>query len=130
MRQLYDEMCTWLSQHPISTGGCLAIVLTAIRIRLSEDRNSMTASTVLLEGLSCGLLSMAFSYTAINVCGLDSSIGVFCGATAGFIGVDRLKALFIRILDAYLSRSLQKSSGDVPAVYNTRKDDGDDEDEL
>lgn len=129
MRPLYDEICSWLAQHPISTGGGLAIALTAIRIRLSEDRNSMTASTVLLEGLSCGLLSMAFSYTAINVCGLDSSIGVFCGATAGFIGVDRLKALLIRVLDAYLSRGIQKSSGDAPAVYNTRKDD-DDEDGL
>ena len=88
----------------------------------------MTASTVLLEGLSCGLLSMAFSYTTINVCGLDPSVGVFCGATAGFIGVDRLKALLIRILDAYLSRSLRKSSGDATAVYNTRKD-GDSDDE-
>ena len=127
MRQVYDELCAWLTQHPISTGGCLAVVLTAIRIRLSEDRASRTVSTVLLEGLSCGLLSMAFSYTAINVCGLDSSVGVFCGATAGFIGVDQLKLLFLRMIDAYLSRRTHGLPGEQSSLYNTRGGDDDGE---
>ncbi len=100
MQNLYDRICEWLSIHPISTGGCLAVILTAIRIALSETNKSF--GFVCLEGIACGLLSMAFSYTAINLMHLDPSIGILIGSTAGFIGIERIQTLMIKLLDLWL----------------------------
>lgn len=100
MKDLYNDICQWLTNNPISTGGVLALILTGIRVAMAENKKSF--GLVCLEGLCCGLLSMAFSYSAINMLHLDPSVGVLFGATAGFIGLDRLKALFIALIDSYL----------------------------
>lgn len=99
---LYDRIAEWLTAHPISTGGALALVLTALRVLMAEDRKPF--GMVCVEGLACGLLSMAFSSAATGMLGVDNSVGVLIGASAGFIGLDRMKALFIRVIDAYISR--------------------------
>lgn len=102
MGNLYDRISEWLTAHPITTGGALALILTGLRVLMAEDRKSF--GMVCVEGLACGLLSMAFSYTAIGMLGMDNSIGVLIGSSAGFIGIDRTKLLFIRFLDAYIAR--------------------------
>lgn len=101
MRDFYDQICAWLSEHPISTGGLLALLLTAIRVGLSETNKSF--GFVCLEGLACGLLSMAFSYAAINMMHFDPSVGILIGSTAGFIGIERIQTLMIKILDAWIA---------------------------
>lgn len=101
MKEFYDALCDWLQIHPISTGGCLAIILTGLRVAMAEGNKSF--GMVCLEGLSCGLLSMAFSYAAVNMFGVDNSVGILIGASAGFVGIDRLKAIFIRLIDTYLA---------------------------
>ena len=83
-------------------------MLTSLRLGLSETSRSF--GFVCLEGLSCGLLSMAFSYAAIGMLGVDNSVGVLIGATAGFIGVDRLKLALIKILDLWLARQTPGSA--------------------
>lgn len=108
MQNWYDRIAEWLTLHPVSTGGGLALVLTALRTGLSEESRSF--GYVCLEGLSCGLLSMAFSYSAVGLLGVDNSIGVLIGASAGFIGVDRIKWVMIRVLDAWVY-SKAKGSG-------------------
>lgn len=102
MRDLYDTVCEWLSAHPITTGGILAIVLTGLRVAMSEDKK--TFGYICLEGLACGLLSMAFSYAAIGMLGVDNSVGVLIGSSAGFIGIDRIRVLFILLLDKYVTK--------------------------
>lgn len=102
MKDFYDSLCQWLTDHPISTGGALALILTALRIAMAENNKSF--GFVCIEGISCGFLSMAFSYAAIGMLGVDNSVGVLIGASAGFIGLDRLKMLFIKIIDTYLDR--------------------------
>ena len=109
MHDYYDNFTAWLQAHPVTTGGGLALALTALRIGLSETSRSF--GFVCLEGLSCGLLSMALSYAAIGLLGVDSSVGVLIGATAGFIGVDRLKLALIKILDLWLTRAAPGSGG-------------------
>lgn len=104
MHDYYDNFTDWLQSHPVTTGGGLALVLTGLRIGLSETSRSF--GFVCLEGLSCGLLSMALSYAAIGLLGVDNSVGVLIGATAGFIGVDRLKLALIKILDLWLARAV------------------------
>lgn len=99
----YDNFTDWLQSHPVTTGGGLALALTGLRIGLSETNRSF--GFVCLEGLSCGLLSMALSQSAIGLLGVDSSVGMLIGATAGFIGVDRLKLVLIKILDLWLARA-------------------------
>lgn len=108
MNDLYDRLADWLQAHPVTTGGGLALVLTSLRLGLSETSRSF--GFVCLEGLSCGLLSMAFSYAAIGLLGVDNSVGVLIGATAGFIGVDRLKLALIKILDLWLARQAPGSA--------------------
>lgn len=100
VKDFYDALCEWLSIHPITTGGMLALILTALRVALSETSRSF--SYVCMEGLACGFLSMAFSYTAINMLGVDPSIGTLIGATAGFIGIERTRAFMIKLLDAWI----------------------------
>ena len=113
MKDLYEALCEWLSIHPITTGGILAVTLTAFRVALAENRKSF--GFVCLEGLSCGLLSMAFSYTAINMLNMDPSIGIFMGSTAGFIGLERIQALFIRLLDKWVAiKTGEKNDGNAP----------------
>lgn len=102
MKDFYDAFCEWLSIHPITTGGCLALILTALRVAMSEDNKSF--KFVCLEGVACGFLSMALSYTAIHLLNLDSSIGVFIGSTAGFIGIERTRAFMVRLLDSWVAR--------------------------
>lgn len=104
MKDFYDSFCEWLSIHPITTGGILAIILTAFRVIMAEDKKSF--GLVCLEGLSCGLLSMAFSYAAIGMLGVDNSVGVLIGGSAGFVGLDRMKALFIAGVDRFLERKV------------------------
>lgn len=101
MNNWYDRISEWLTAHPISTGGALALILTALRVIMAEDNKSF--GMVCVEGLACGLLSMAFSYAATGMLGVDNSVGVLIGASAGFIGLDRMKSLFIRAIDAYLA---------------------------
>lgn len=103
MHNYYDNFADWLQSHPVTTGGGLALALTGLRIGLSETNRSF--GFVCLEGLSCGLLSMALSQSAIGLLGVDSSVGMLIGATAGFIGVDRLKLALIKILDLWLARA-------------------------
>lgn len=107
MHNYYDNLTDWFQAHPVTTGGGLALVLTALRIGLSETNRSF--GFVCLEGLSCGLLSMALSQSAIGLLGVDSSVGMLIGATAGFIGVDRLKLALIKILDLWLARAVPGS---------------------
>jgi hypothetical protein len=64
-----------------------------------------------MEGVACGLLSMSFSYAAINLMSLDPSVGIFIGSTAGFIGVERLRILFIKLIDLYLGNKSRKTDG-------------------
>ena len=110
MKDLYEAVCGWLSAHPITTGGALALILTGLRVAMSEHKKSF--GMVCLEGVSCGLLSMAFSYTAINMLNLDPSIGIFIGSTAGFIGVERIQTLMIKILDMWLANRLERKGGE------------------
>lgn len=110
MRELYDHLCSWLSAHPITTGGVLALILTGLRVAMSENKKSF--GMVCLEGVSCGLLSMAFSYTAINMLHLDPSIGIFIGSTAGFIGVERIQTLMLKIIDMWLAHRLERKDRD------------------
>ena len=111
VKDLYDSLCEWLSAHPITTGGVLALILTGLRVGLSETKKSF--GFVCLEGLACGLLSMAFSYAAINMMNFDPSIGIFIGSTAGFIGIERIQTLMIKILDAWIaSRSGHNKEND------------------
>lgn len=98
---LYDRVAEWLTAHPISTGGALALVLTALRVLMAEDRKPF--GMVCVEGLACGLLSMAFSSAAINIMHMDPSIGIFIGSTAGFIGIERIQTLMIKLLDAWIA---------------------------
>jgi len=107
MHNYYDNLTDWLQAHPVTTGGGLALALTGLRIGLSETNRSF--GFVCLEGLSCGLLSMALSQSAIGLLGVDSSVGMLIGATAGFIGVDRLKLALIKILDLWLARAVPGS---------------------
>lgn len=107
MHNYYDNLTDWLQSHPVTTGGGLALVLTALRIGLSDTSRSF--GFVCMEGLSCGLLSMAMTHAAIGLLGVDSSVGVLIGATAGFIGVDRLKLALIKILDLWLARAVPGS---------------------
>lgn len=100
VKDLYDSLCEWLSAHPITTGGILAVILTGLRVAMAEDKKSF--GFVCLEGLSCGLLSMAFSYAAIGMLGVDNSVGILIGSSAGFVGLDRMKALFIKVIDTYI----------------------------
>lgn len=111
MLNLYDKVSEWLALHPITTGGALALILTGIRVIRNQQRP--TFATVCLEGVCCGLLSMAFSYAAIGMLGADSSVGVLIGSTAGFIGLDRIKVLFNALLDHYLLKASQ-SAPDKP----------------
>lgn len=104
MHSYYDNLTDWLQSHPVTTGGGLALVLTGLRIGLSETNRSF--GFVCLEGLSCGLLSMAMTHAAIGLLGVDGSVGVLIGATAGFVGVDRLKLALIKILDLWLARAV------------------------
>lgn len=108
MKGFYDAFCDWLSVHPITTGGVLAIVLTGLRVAMSEDSKSF--KFVCLEGVACGCLSMALSYTAIHLLNLDSSIGVFIGSTAGFIGIERTRVFMIRLLDSWLASHYGKDT--------------------
>lgn len=101
MNNLYDRIADWLTAHPISTGGVLALVLTALRVGMAEHKKSF--GMVCVEGLACGLLSMAFSYAAINIMHLDPSIGIFIGSTAGFIGIERIQTLMLKLLDAWIA---------------------------
>lgn len=107
MHSYYDNLTDWLQSHPVTTGGGLALVLTGLRIGLSETNRSF--GFVCLEGLSCGLLSMAMTHAAIGLLGVDGSVGVLIGATAGFVGVDRLKLALIKILDLWLARAVPRS---------------------
>lgn len=107
MKDLYDSLCEWLSAHPITTGGILAVILTGLRVAMAEDKKSF--GFVCLEGLSCGLLSMAFSYAAIHMLGVDNSVGILIGSSAGFVGLDRLKALFIKLIDSYLDSKKERN---------------------
>lgn len=100
VKDFYDGLCGWLSIHPITTGGMLALILTALRVSLSETSRSF--SYVCMEGLACGFLSMAFSHTAINMLNVDPSIGTLMGATAGFVGIERTRAFMIKLLDAWI----------------------------
>ena len=104
MHSYYDNLTDWLQSHPVTTGGGLALVLTGLRIGLSETNRSF--GFVCLEGLSCGLLSMAMTHAAIGLLGVDGSVGVLIGATAGCVGVDRLKLALIKILDLWLARAV------------------------
>lgn len=108
MNDLYDRIAEWLTGHQITTGGSLAIILTAIRVLRSQRQP--TFGMVCLEGLCCGLLSMAFSYSAVHLLNVDPSVGVLIGASAGFVGLDRLKILFLAVLDRYL---LRQPFGDI-----------------
>lgn len=99
---LYDRIAEWLTAHPISTGGALALVLTGLRVGMAEHKKSF--GMVCIEGLACGLLSMAFSYAAIHILNFDPSIGIFIGSTAGFIGIERIQVLMIKILDLWLEK--------------------------
>lgn len=99
---LYDRIAEWLTAHPISTGGALALVLTGLRVGMAEHKKSF--GMVCIEGLACGLLSMAFSYAAIHILNFDPSIGIFIGSTAGFIGIERIQTLMIKILDLWLEK--------------------------
>lgn len=99
---LYDRIAEWLTAHPISTGGALALILTALRVIMAEDNKSF--GRVCVEGLACGLLSMAFSSAAINIMHLDPSIGIFIGSTAGFIGIERIQTLMVKLLDLWLEK--------------------------
>lgn len=107
--KIYDAICEWLSIHPVSTGGLLAIILTALRIAMAENNKSF--AFVCVEGLCCGLLSMAFSYSAIGMLGVDSSVAVLIGGSAGFIGLDRLKVAFIKVFDAWVSSHSNSNDG-------------------
>lgn len=108
---LYDRVAEWLTAHPIPTGGALALTLTALRVLMANDRKSF--GMVCVEGLACGLLSMAFSYAAIHILNFDPSIGIFIGSTAGFIGIERIQTLMIKILDLWLEKhSAVKQSKD------------------
>ena len=120
MHNYYDNLTDWLQSHPVTTGGGLALVLTGLRIGLSETNRSF--GFVCLEGLSCGLLSMALSQSAIGLLGVDSSVGMLIGATAGFIGVDRLKLALIKILDLWLARAVPGSG--EKAGENRNSNDG------
>lgn len=108
MKDFYERFCDWLTIHPITTGGILAVILTALRVAMSETDKSF--GYVCMEGVACGLLSMAFSYAAINMMSLDPSVGIFIGSTAGFIGVERLRILFIKLIDIYLGAKSGKVS--------------------
>lgn len=110
MKDLYDVLCEWLTGHPITTGGVLALILTALRVAMAENRKSF--GFVCLEGLSCGLLSMAFSYAAVGMLGVDNSVGVLIGGSAGFIGLDRMKVLFISIVDKWIANKNGSSKMD------------------
>lgn len=107
MRDFYDQICAWLSEHPISTGGLLAVILTALRVAMSETEKSF--GYVCMEGLACGLLSMAFSYAAIHMFAVDNSVGILIGSSAGFVGLDRMKALFIKLIDSYLDSKKERN---------------------
>lgn len=98
---LYDRLAEWLTAHPISTGGALALVLTGLRVSMAEHKKSF--GMVCIEGLACGLLSMAFSYAAIHILSFDPSIGIFIGSTAGFIGIERIQTLMLKLLDAWIA---------------------------
>lgn len=102
MNNFYDRICEWLNLHPITTGGFMALILTTMRVAMSENKKSF--GYVCLEAFSCGLLSMAFSSSAIGLLHCDPSVAVLIGATAGFIGVDRLKVLIIKILDNWIEK--------------------------
>ena len=111
MNNWYDRIAEWLTAHPISTGGVLALVLTGLRVSMAEHKKSF--GMVCIEGLACGLLSMAFSYAAIHILNFDPSIGIFIGSTAGFIGIERIQTLMIKILDLWLEKhSAVKQSKD------------------
>lgn len=102
MKEIYENFCNWLTAHPISCGGILALILTAIRVGLAEDKKSFPL--VCLEAVGCGLLSVAFSYSAINFFHCDQSIAVLIGSTAGFIGVDRIKLIMLKCIDNFLNK--------------------------
>lgn len=108
MKDFYERFCDWLAIHPITTGGILAVILTALRVAMSETDKSF--GYVCMEGLACGLLSTAFSYAAINMMDLDNSVGVLIGSSAGFVGIDRLRILFIKLIDIYLGTKSKKVS--------------------
>lgn len=107
MKDFYERFCDWLTIHPITTGGILAVILTALRVAMSETDKSF--GYVCMEGVACGLLSMAFSYAAINMMSLDPSVGIFIGSTAGFIGVERIQTLMIKILDTWVTSKSKRN---------------------
>lgn len=110
MKDLYESFCSWITGHPISCGGILALILTTIRVALAEDKRSF--SMVCLEAVGCGLLSVAFSYSAISMFHCDQSIAVLIGSSAGFIGIDRIKLIMLKIIDNLLARKGIKENDD------------------
>lgn len=91
---LWAMAAAWLSAHsPVIYGGLLAMATAIVRVIYAGG----TFRQWLLEGVLCGLLSLTLS-SGLGLVGLPMSAASFMGGMVGFLGVETLREVAIKVL--------------------------------